>query len=205
MLSGGSAGSSECTLTHMPSRPATLSTSDSRRPVVLASAIRAFARAGYAGTTIADVGREADISAAYVFKLYPSKEILFVAALERCYELVEEALEAGAQRASGIDAATPTVILDAMGGAYAALVADRDLLMLQVHAQAAAGSPVIAAAVRAGVARITTLVKARSGAPDADVQRFMAFGQLCHLIVTVGIEATDGPWAEIIAAGIRHP
>lgn len=192
----------------MSPRPSTLSTADSRRPVVLASAIRAFARSGYVGTTIADVGREADISAAYVFKLYPSKERLFVAALERCYELVEEALEAGASvaaGASGVDAQTPAGILYAMGGAYAALVADRDLLMLQVHAQAAAGSPGIAAAVRSGVARVTTLVKTRSGAPDADVQRFIAFGQLCHLIVTVGIESADGPWAEIIAAGIRHP
>jgi len=37
------------------------------------------------------------------------------------------------------------------------------------------------------------------------VQRFMAFGQLCHLVATTGIDAIDEPWAHTLADGIRHP
>ncbi len=47
--------------------------------------------------------------------------------------------------------------------------------------------------------------KERSGAPDDDVQRFIAFGQLCHLIVTTALDDETGEWARIVSAGIRHP
>jgi AcrR family transcriptional regulator len=183
----------------------TLSTAEARRPQVIAGAIRAFARTGYLGTTVADVGREAGISTAYVAKLFPTKEGLFVAALDRCFDLVAETLEAGADAAPD---STPAAVLHAMGGAYADLIAERDYLLLQVHAQSATAVPEIAAAVRRGLARIVSLASSRSGAADADVQSFVAFGQLCHLIVTAGVSDADAAreqWARILTDGIRHP
>jgi len=72
-----------------------LSTSELRKPIVAVSAMHEFARGGYHGTTVADVAREARISPAYVFKLFPSKESLFVAALERCFEQIVETISAG--------------------------------------------------------------------------------------------------------------
>ena len=179
-----------------------LSTAEERRPLVIAAAITAFARMGYRGTTVADVGAEARISSAYVFKLFPSKEQLFVGALDACYERVLEALARGAEQPT---TQTPDGILDAMGGAYAELIADRDLLMLQVHAQSAADVPEIGAALRRGYARITEFASTRSGATDASVQRFIAFGQLCHLVATLGIDESGEQWAATLAAGIRHP
>jgi AcrR family transcriptional regulator len=193
---------SECTVTHMSERSSTLSTAEQRRPVVLASAVRRFARSGYLGTTVADVATEANISPAYVFKLFPSKEGLFVATLEHCFDRVQEALEAGADASTE---PTPSAILYAMGGAYAELIADRSLLMLQVHAQSAAEVPEIGGALRRGLARVTTFAKTRSGASDAEVQQFIAFGQLCHLIVTLGIDGSNEPWATLLTDGIRHP
>ena len=53
---------------------APLSTAESRRPLVTSAAVRAFARGGYRGTTIADVAAVAGISASYVSKLYSNKE-----------------------------------------------------------------------------------------------------------------------------------
>ena len=44
----------------------------------------------------------------------------------------------------------------------------------------------------------------RSGASAEAVQRFVAYGQLCHLIVATGLTADDGPWAATLTAGIRH-
>ena len=178
-----------------------LSTAEARRETVVAAAITRFARTGYLGTPIAAVAETAKISPAYVFKLFPGKESLFVAALERCFELVEEALARGAEDAAS---QSPADILYSMGGAYADLIANKDLLMLQVHAQAATDVPEIANAVRRGLERITNFASRRSGAGDDDVQHFMAIGQLCHLIVATGIEADAAPWAKLLTRGIRH-
>jgi AcrR family transcriptional regulator len=193
---------SECTVTLMPSREAILSTAEARRPLVAAAAMREFSRGGYHGTTVADVAREAKISPAYVFKLVPRKESLFAAALETCFAEIVEALERGAESAED---QSPEGILHAMGGAYAALISDRTLLMLQVHAQSVAEIPEIGAALRAGLARVTRFAQERSGGDDDEVQRFIAYGQLCHLLVTARIEDVPEEWAIVLSHGIRHP
>lgn len=193
---------SECTVTPMSPRSSVLSTADVRRPIVAKAALREFARGGYHGATVADVAREAKISPAYVFKLFPRKETVFVAALDECFVQILEALAEGADAA---DAQTSDGVLDAMGAAYAGLIRDRDLLMLQVHAQSVADIPEIGEALRSGLARVTEFVKERSGAADDDVQRFIAYGQLCHLLVTARVEDVPASWARILSHGIRHP
>ena len=137
----------------MTGRSSILSTADTRRPLVAAAALREFARGGYHGTTVANVAREAKISPAYVFKLYPRKEALFVA----------------------------------------------------VHAQSVADIPEIGDALRTGLAKVTAFAMERSAGSDDDVQRFMAYGQLCHLIVTARIDEIPATWAQTLSHGIRHP
>jgi AcrR family transcriptional regulator len=186
----------------MTPRASVLSTADARRTSVVDAAISEFALTGYLGTTVAAIARRAAISPAYVFKLFPGKEPLFVAALDQCFALILEALEDGAMRTQE---QTPAAILYSMGGAYAGLIADRRLLMLQVHAQSAVDVPEIAAALRRGLEKVTLFAKSRSGASDREVQQFIAFGQLCHLVVTAGIEDDSSAWAAILVDGIRHP
>jgi AcrR family transcriptional regulator len=169
---------------------------------VAAAAVTAFARGGYHGTTIADVAGGAGISPSYVFKLFPGKEALFVAALESCFDQIVDALAQGADASSG---RTPAEVLDAMGAAYAELIRDRTLLLLQVHAQSVADIPEIGEAFRAGLAKVTNFAKGRSGGSDDEVQRFIAFGQLCHLLVTARIDEVHQAWAITLAHGIRHP
>lgn len=179
----------------------TLSTAEARREVVIHSALRVFAHSGYLGTPVSAIAEEAAISTAYVFKLFPRKEELFVAALSHCFRLIQDALERGAASANS---QTPDTILDAMGDAYARLIADRSLLMLQVHAQSAASTPEIAAALRAGLEQIIGFVQARSSASDEAIQRFMAYGQLCHLIAVSELDGNAAPWARLLTKGIRH-
>lgn len=92
-----------------------------------------------------------------------------------------------------------------MGGAYAELISNKSLLMLQVHAQSATDIDDIAEALRRGLGRVTDYAKSRSGASDLEVQKFMAYGQLCHLITTLGLDGHEGGWAAILNLGIRHP
>ncbi|MEU7585622.1 TetR family transcriptional regulator [Micromonospora sp. NPDC049230] len=178
------------------------STAEARRITVLNAAVSAFARTGFHATPVTAVAAAAGISEAYVFRLFAGKLGLFVAAADTCFERIAAAIEAGAERAAGGGAEE---ILDAMGGAYAELIADRDLLLFQVQAQAVTDIPEIAQVVRAGYRRVATFVQDRSGASDAQVQQFFAYGQLCHLIVTAGLDQVPEPWARALTAGIRHP
>lgn len=186
----------------MTTRSAPLSTAESRRPIVVAAALEEFSYGGLHGTTVAKVAHAAKISPAYVFKLFPSKESLFVAALESCFDEILKAVEQGADSSPDN---TPQAILHTMGGAYAELIADRRLLMMQVHAQSVADIPEIGKGLRSGLERITTFAKRRSRGNDDEVQHFVAYGQLCHLLVAARVDETPAPWAAALSHGIRHP
>ncbi len=114
-----------------------LSTADERRETVLRTAIGAFAARGYFGTTTSEVAKAAGISQAYVYRLFPNKEALFTAVVEHCFVRVRAALESGAAKA---ESSAPEAVLASMGDAYAHLISDNDLMLVQLHAQAAAVS-----------------------------------------------------------------
>ncbi|MBO2447930.1 TetR/AcrR family transcriptional regulator [Actinomadura barringtoniae] len=179
-----------------------LSTSDERRKVVLETAVSAFAARGYFGTTTTDVAQRAGISQAYVYRLFPDKKALFTAVVEHCFALVRDSFTDGAAAARGSSAEE---VLDAMGDSYARYIADKDLLLLMMHAQCAAASePTIREAVQAGYARLVEYVRGVSGAAEADIQRFFAVGMLCHLVVSLDAQELDAPWARTLSAGLRH-
>ncbi|MGW7104293.1 TetR/AcrR family transcriptional regulator [Streptomyces sp. NPDC054838] len=183
-------------------RPRQLSTADERRETVLRTAIGAFAARGYWGTTTTEVAKAAGISQAYVYRLFPNKELLFTAVVEHCFVQVRASLERGAADAGG---GSPEAALKAMGDAYAKLITNNDLMLIQLHAQAAAVSePAVREAVRRGYARLVEYVRGASGGTDAQVQEFFALGMLCHLIVSMGAEEVDAPWTRALSAGIRH-
>ena len=80
-----------------PERTRQLSTAEERREGVLRTAIGTFAARGYFGTTTTEVAKEAGISQAYVYRLFPNKESLFVAVVERCFVQVRGCLERARQ------------------------------------------------------------------------------------------------------------
>lgn len=179
---------------------------------MLAAAVRVFSATGYHATSVSSVAAAAGISEGYVFRLFGAKQTLFTAALGRCHDRIAEALTAGADAApagaatAGDGAARSREVLDAMAVAYARLIAERELLMLQVHALGAVGDPVVREEMLRGQRRLVELVAARSGAPEATVQEFFARGQLCHLVTALGLvdAPADEDWARILTAGIRH-
>lgn len=190
-------------ITHMSTeRARQLSTAEERRETVLRTAIGAFAARGYWGTTTTEVAKAAGISQAYVYRLFPSKESLFVAVVDHCFIQVRGSLERGAAEAPG---GSPEVVLKSMGDAYARLISDNSLMLIQLHAQAAAVSePAVREAVQRGYARLVEYVRGASGAAEHHIQQFFAMGTLCHLIVAMDAADVDAPWARTIAAGVRH-
>lgn len=183
-------------------RTRTLGTAEDRREDVLSTAIGAFAAKGYFGTTTVEVAKRAGISQAYLYRLFPNKEALFAAVVGRCFARIRESLSQGAAAATG---SSPEAVLYALGGAYAELVRDQELLMVQMHAQCAAVSvPEVRHAVQQGYARLVEYARSVSGGTEEQVQAFFATGALCNAVVTMGADSVDAPWARTLSAGLRH-
>lgn len=185
------------------SRERRLSTADERRETVLRTAIGAFAARGYYGTTTGEVAKSAGISQAYVYRLFPDKEALFLAVVEYSFARVRESLADGVAEAAG---SAPEDVLYAMGDAYARLIsAENTLLLVQMHAQCAAISePAVREVFQRGVARTVEYVRSVSGGNEEQVQQFFAMGMLCHLVAAVHADDIDAPWARTLSKGIRH-
>ena len=177
------------------------STAEEQRRRILGHAVRVFAQGGYRATPVADIAAAAEVSPAYVFRLFDGKLGLFVEAVDSCFDQVAAAMIDGAARTSSTN---PEDKLAAMTDAYIELVADRDLIALQVHATSACDVPEIRDAVRRGLAKTTRAVTDASAAREDEVQRFIAYGQLCHTIVQAGLYDVDSDWARTLTHGIRH-
>jgi len=189
------------TSTGTASGTALRSTAEAQRARITSAAVSVFAEKGYHATPVADVAAAAGVSPAYVFRLFPGKLGVFLAAVEDTYSRVAGALVEAGEASSSSD---PAGRLDAMTEAYIALVEDRDLIMMQSQAQSASAVPEIRAAVRDGLRDVVRAVERVSGAAPADVQRFIAYGQLCHLIVQTDLASVGDSWAASVTAGIRH-
>src|SRR3954453_12202039 len=103
-------------------------TAEERRESVLRAALPEFAAGGLSGTSTEVIARRAGISQPYLFRLYSTKKALFLATVDLCFARVRTCFEQAAEGREGQDA------LAAMGAAYGNLLADRDLLLAQMHA-----------------------------------------------------------------------
>jgi AcrR family transcriptional regulator len=160
-----------------------------RREQVLDVAVAEFAARGLAGTSTEDVARRAGISQPYLFRLFPTKKALFLALAERCFERIAETFTAAAGEATGEEALT------AMGEAYHQLLADRTLLLLQLHTYAACEDPEIRTATRAGFKELWLLVERLSGLPYDRIVSFFAMGMLMNVAAAMDLPAVDERWA----------
>ena len=179
----------------MPPATRQLSTADARREEVLEAAMAVFAERGFRGASTSEVARTAGLSQAYVFKLFPTKDELVVAVVDRCHDRTLEAFEVAAKRAraEGVD------VLEAMGQAYVELLADRHALLGQLQAHAAAVTdPGVREAVRRGFAQMYDYVSSASGAGDDEVRAWFATGMLLNVLAAMDAPAVDAEWARVL-------
>jgi AcrR family transcriptional regulator len=186
---------SERILTHVSLR--TLSTADVRREAVLQAAERVVAERGLHAAPTTEVARAAGISQAYLFKLFPTKDELLVATVRRSHERIHSAFAEAAARAK----AAGDDPLQAMGAAYAELVADRDQLLVQIHAHAAAPSmPHVREAARECFGALVELVERETGAGPDQVRAFFAAGMLMNVMAALDAGSVREHWAEVLSA-----
>src|SRR5438876_8527406 len=100
-------------------------TAEERRTEVLQAAVAEFALHGLHGTSTEMIARRIGISQPYIFRLFPSKKELFLAAIDQCFDRVEAAFrKAVDESATAPESRTHLVAspidarLHAMGHAY---------------------------------------------------------------------------------------
>ena len=175
--------------------PRTLSTAEERRDVVVAAAQRVFGLKGVHGTATAEIAKAAGISHAYLFRLFPTKTDLVVAAVEASNERIYHTFVAVAAeaRAEGRD---PKI---AMGESYSDLLDDPELLLMQLHAFAAAASmPAVRDSVRELFARLVELVETSTDATPEEIKSFFGHGMLMNVMSAIDAGSLDAHWVRML-------
>jgi AcrR family transcriptional regulator len=176
-----------------------LSTAGERREALIEAAVAAFAEHGFHGTPTTEISKAAGISQAYLFRLFPTKAELYVAAVGRCYQRLGDAMRAAAEdeRAPG------ETVLERMGHAYAGLLGDPTTLRatLQAFAAAAGEDPAIRDAVRRGYGELVELIQRLSGAQGDELRDFVARGMLMTVLAGMDAPSIDAAWARELCGG----
>ncbi|MEV0024023.1 TetR/AcrR family transcriptional regulator [Streptomyces atroolivaceus] len=170
--------------------------SDERRRAIMAAAVDCFAQKGFYGTSTHEIADWVGISQPYLYRLYPNKEALFAAVVDHVSVVMTDSLVAHAPAVGGAEPPSGAA-LDAARGAYAALVADRNILRFLMHANCAAGEPLVAQAVRRCYAKQVDTVRQLLGDDDA-VRRWFGAGMLDNVVAVLGLADIDEPWARVL-------
>ncbi|TWV57074.1 TetR/AcrR family transcriptional regulator [Streptomyces misionensis] len=173
---------------------------EERRESVVRAAMEEFGRGGYYGTSTEAIASRVGVSQPYLFRLFPGKRAIFLAAADRCIQDTIRMFEEAAEGLEGEEA------LQAMGAAYKRVIVEQpSRLMMQMQmflAVAAAeqeGDREFGEAVRAGWMRLWDAVHVSLGADVAGTTDFMACGMLINCLVGLGFPAGHRVWAGLDA------
>ncbi len=183
-------------------RTATRLTAGERRDEVIAAAAIEFATGGYAGTSTEAIAQRAGVSQPYLFQLFHTKKALFLAAVQDCFERTGRRFEEAAEAATP-DNPNVKQMLQAMGHAYIRmLLADRNLLRLQLNAYAACSDPEIRVVVRRGFAGLWRQVASLSGADPDAINSWFAEGMLINVIASIDDARTEDEFKALMCGGV---
>jgi AcrR family transcriptional regulator len=164
-----------------------------RRSQVLAIAAGEFAERGLHGASVEVIARAADITQAYVFRMFGTKKALFLELVGAAFDRFSDAMAEAAAGATGLAA------LALMGTQYYETLADRTILLLQLQGFAACGDPEVRDLVRARLGRMWDTVADTTGLDPVTVKSFLAFGMLLNNAAALDVDEVGEPWA----AGVR--
>ncbi len=171
---------------------------EERREQVVRAAVAEFAIHGLDGTSTEVIAQRIGISQPYIFRLFPTKRDLFLAAVDQCFDWVAAAFTDAARRYdAGGDpesrhqhhrAMSPlSGRLHAIGHAYVRLLARRELLLFQMQAYAACSDDAVRRKVSQRWTSLQRLVADLSGAPDHDVTLLFARGMFMNVVTAIGL------------------
>jgi AcrR family transcriptional regulator len=156
-------------------------TADARREALVDAAVEHFGQTGLHGTAVSAITDAVGITQPYAFSLFGTKKGLFLAAVERSSDRIDETFRAAAA------AAGEEGPLAAMGKAYGALLSNRSLLLIQLQSYAASGDDEVRAVVRRRYAQLYDLVRELSGAGREELTQFFATGMLLNVAAALDL------------------
>lgn len=179
-----------------------------RRDALIDAAVHEFAHGGLHGTPVDRIARRVGVAQPYVFSLFGSKKELFLAAVERGFELVADTFTKAAAEFDPAIALPDTGLRQAMGHAYTEMLAsDRDYLMLQLHAYAACDDEEIRDRVRTAYAGLVAHVESLWDAPAEEIDDFFRYGMWLNVAAALGVEDLSAgcEWMRAEADGAADP
>jgi AcrR family transcriptional regulator len=168
-----------------------------RRSQVLGIAAVEFADRGLHGASVEAIARQADITQAYVFRMFGTKKALFLELVGAAFDRFNNEMADAAAGASGLGA------LALMGARYYEALADRTTLLLQLQGFAACGDSEVRDLVRARLARMWDTVAETTGLDPVTVKSFLAFGMLLNNMAALDVDELDEPWASGVRTRIQ--
>jgi AcrR family transcriptional regulator len=155
-------------------------TAEERREQILEAAISEFSARGLRGASVEDLASKVGVSQPYVYRLFGTKKDLFLAAMGRVCDRVEDAFRRAAEE-------NPGNALEAMGHSYNPSLFRREDMLMLLQGFAAADDPEVREAVGERYAGLWRFVKGRSGASEEEVWRFFANGMLLTVDAAIGL------------------
>lgn len=166
-----------------------------RRDALISAAIEEFAMGGLHGTPVDRIARRVGVAQPYVFSLFATKRNLFIAAVERGFEMVRGLFTESAaefKRAHAGVAYERGDMLAALGDSYIELLAsNRPKLMLQLQAYAACDDEVIRERVSAAYKQLGLHVRELTGADEDELNEFLSHGMWLNVQAAIGLADLD--------------
>lgn len=162
-----------------------------RREAIIDAAVSEFSALGLHGASTEAIATRVGISQPYIFRLFGTKKELFISAAERVCERMLDTF-----RHAGHDEPT----LYQLGGAFYALLDQRDELLLLLQVFAASKDREIEQLAQRIFVRIYDYVKHTTNASPEQLRTFFAHGML--LMIAAGIDlpgiANTQEWARVL-------
>ncbi|WP_399887491.1 TetR/AcrR family transcriptional regulator [Streptomyces sp. BBFR51] len=168
---------------------------EERRESVIRAATSEFARGGFYGTSTEAIAKRVGVSQPYLFRLFPGKKAIFLAAAERCLRDTRRVFESASEGLHGEEA------LQSMAEAYRRLIAEEpEKLQMQmqvyvtVAAAEAAGDHEFGEMVRKGWLELWDTVHLPLGGDINETTGFMAYGMLINTLSGMGFPPEHRVW-----------
>ncbi|MET9991055.1 TetR/AcrR family transcriptional regulator [Streptomyces mutabilis] len=168
---------------------------EERRESVIRAAVSEFSRGGYHGTSTEAIAKRVGVSQPYLFRLFPGKKAIFLAASQRCLQETRQVFMEASEGLHGEEA------LHAMADAYTRLIAEQpEKLQMQlqtyvaVSAAEAAGDHEFGEMVRKGWMEIFDAVHVPLGGDVNETTTFLAYGMLVNALSGMGFPPEHRVW-----------
>ncbi|MEW1859574.1 helix-turn-helix domain-containing protein [Streptomyces sp. NPDC088194] len=168
---------------------------EDRRASVISAAMSEFAQGGYKGTSTEAIARRVGVSQPYLFRLFPNKQAMFIAAAEQCLTQTREVF------ARAVEDVPIEGRLPVMAAAYQQLLRDdpeKLLMQMQMYAAVAAaeaaGDHDFGSTLRTSWQQMWDEVRTALGTDIDETTQFFAYGMLINTFVSLGFPPGHRNW-----------